>query len=88
MTMSRKVMDRLRVPPVKWGEVFDALPQETREEYVKELLSLAEAASRMAGYFNKRQLGHAHKAAVKGSNKAANATRLSLGFTYRSDLDF
>ena len=76
------------MPPVKWCEVFEALPEADRDGYVKDLLALAEAASRMAGYFNYRQLGHEHAAAVKSSNKAANATRKALGFTYPDDLHF
>lgn len=74
--------------PVKWDEVFGGLPEADRDEYVKDLIALAEAASRMAGYFNYRQLGHEHKAAVKNSNKAANATRKALGFTYPDDIHF
>lgn len=86
---TRRILDRLRVPPVKWQEVFDALPVESREDYARELEAVAEAAARMAGYFGRRHLGGDHTAAVKRSNTAAAAIRRALGFSYpRQDINF
>lgn len=68
--------------------MFAAIPEKDRDEYVKDLLTLAVYASRMAGYFNRRQLGHEHAAAVKNSNRAANATRKVLGYAYADNWSF
>lgn len=86
---NRRLLDRLRVPPVKWQEVFEALPAEDRGDYAKDLEALAQAAARMAGYFNRRHLGGDHAEGVKNSNRVGTAVRRALGFSYpRQDINF
>lgn len=86
---SRRLLDRLRIPPADWEAVFAAIPAEDRVAYARELEALAEAASRMSGYFSRRAIGGDHKEAVKKSNTVAAATRRALGFTYpRQDINF
>jgi len=86
---NRRLLDRLRVPPVKWQEVFEALPAGDRGDYAADLEALAQAAARMAGYFNRRHLGGDHAAAVRKSNSVAAAVRKALGFAYpRQDINF
>ncbi len=86
---SRRVMDRLRVPPVKWQEVFEAVAAEDRTGFVRDLEALAERATRMAAYFNRRHLGNDHAAAVRKSNSAGTAVRRALGFSYpKQDITF
>lgn len=82
------MLDRLRTAPREWDGAFQSVPEKDRDGYVKDLICLAVFASRMAGYFNYRQLGHEHAAAVRNSNKSANAARKALGFTYPDDLHF
>ncbi len=86
---NRKIMDRLRVPPVNWNDVFEKIPKRDRERYAGSLMALAQAAARMAGYFNRRALGHDHAAAVRNSNRCVAAVRKALGYTYaRNDINF
>lgn len=86
---SRRLLDRLRIPPADWAAVFAAIPSEDRSEYARDLEALAEAAARMAGYFASRQPGGDHAAGVKNSNRVGTVVRRALGFTYpRQDINF
>ena len=86
---NRRLLDRLRVPPVKWEEVFDALAPKDRYEYVTALKAMAERATRMAAYFNGRDLDDDHAEGVTASNRAGTTVRRALGFTYpKQDINF
>jgi hypothetical protein len=76
--MNRKQLDRLRISPAKWPDVFDGIPPSDREAYVRELLSVAAAAVRMAGYFDGRLQGFAHDASMTISNHYATRLRKLL----------
>jgi hypothetical protein len=86
---SRRLLDRLRVPPAKWQEVFDALPKAARYDYVTALKAMAERAARMAAYFNSRDLDDDHAEGVTASNRVGTTVRRALGFTYpKQDINF
>lgn len=79
----------MRVPPVRWAEVYRRLPEKSRKEYADDLMALAQASARMAGYFYWRSLGQDHHAAVRKSNTCVAAIRKALGYTYpRDDISF
>lgn len=77
------MIDAMRgIPPVRWADVWEGLPEAARRASEDNAMDSAQNTTRRAAYLAARNRGQGHAAAVKASNRAVTAVRRALGYSY------